>query len=295
MNRCAGEVADQRGDDDHRAAHGRRAPLGQVRLRARRPGSPGRSPAGGTAGSPAACRGSRRAATTSAATRTDLTKRAPTGSASASATRSRPAARLAFTSTTSSGRSCARSSAMAASASARAQLLHAPRGVRSVAPPGPTTTTRSTPSSAVELADAPVLVGRGRPELGHLAEHRPGPPAPGHRGQRPQRGGHRLRVGVVGVVDDEHAVRPLGDLHPPPATAARPRPSAAATAGSGMPSSSATAAAASELPTWCSPCTASVTGTRPGRRSPAVNEGVPRVVQGHVHGADVGGRRPARR
>ena len=61
----------------------------------------------------------------------------------------------------------------------------------------------SAPSSAIGPSTATVRAGAG----------------PADRGQRLQRGPHRLRIGVVGVVDDDHAVGALGQLHPP----ARPR------------------------------------------------------------------------
>ena len=54
-------------------------------------------------------------------------------------------------------------------------------------------------------------------QLVHGAEHRERPPAPRHDGQRVDRRGHGLRAGVIGVVDHGHPVRPLRDLHPPPA------------------------------------------------------------------------------
>ena len=68
---------------------------------------------------------------------------------------------------------------------------------------------------------------RGRPrtaspELGHPAQHGPGAAAGCPTdGQRLQRRPHRLRVGVVGVVDHGDAVRTVGDLHPPPGRRAR--------------------------------------------------------------------------
>ena len=62
---------------------------------------------------------------------------------------------------------------------------------------------------------------RPRTQLEHVAQHRPAA-APGrsrqHAGHGVEGGAHRLRVGVVGVVDDQHAVVPLGQLHPPPRT-----------------------------------------------------------------------------
>jgi hypothetical protein len=56
------------------------------------------------------------------------------------------------------------------------------------------------------------------PELGHVPEHRDGPAglAAAHDREGLERRPHRLGVGVVGVVDDRDAVRPLDDLHAPP-------------------------------------------------------------------------------
>ena len=56
-----------------------------------------------------------------------------------------------------------------------------------------------------------------RAQLEHLAEHgdRAGPrPAAADRGQRLERGAHRVGVGVVGVVEHRDAVGALGELHP---------------------------------------------------------------------------------
>ena len=71
--------------------------------------------------------------------------------------------------------------------------------------------------------------------------------APSHPGQRLQPGPHRVRVGVVGVVDHRHPVGAGADLHPVTATPGRPPASAAATCSTVAPHSSATAAAHSAL------------------------------------------------
>ena len=52
-----------------------------------------------------------------------------------------------------------------------------------------------------ELADLTVVVGRGRAELGHVAEHRH--LAPLVSGQMLEGGSHRGWVRVVGVVDQK--------------------------------------------------------------------------------------------
>ena len=61
-------------------------------------------------------------------------------------------------------------------------------------------------------------------ELGHLAQHRPAAPggrarllpAVGNPGQGLQSGAHRIRVGVVSVVDHRDPVGAGGHLHPVP-------------------------------------------------------------------------------
>lgn len=61
-------------------------------------------------------------------------------------------------------------------------------------------------------------------EFAHLAQHRPTAPlrfAVGDPGQRLQTGAHRVGVGVVGVVDDRHAIGAGGHLHAVPRRRAR--------------------------------------------------------------------------
>ena len=124
------------------------------------------------------------------------------------------------------------------------------------------------------------------------AARRPAP-AVGHPGQRLQPGPHRVRVGVVRVVDDGHAVgagaRPACGAATPDPPPPAPRPPARRLA----PHSSATAAAHSALDTWWSPCTASATSVcaaggvqreaRPGQ-----------LVERDVVRPDVRARRPRR-
>ena len=96
-----------------------------------------------------------------------------------------------------------------------------------------------------------VLRRRRRPELGHHPEHRDAPcrrAAP----RALERGGHRGRVGVVGVVEDPGARRGRVTSSIRRATARR-RASPATTASSGTPAASAAAAAASALVTWWRP------------------------------------------
>ena len=63
----------------------------------------------------------------------------------------------------------------------------------------------------------PLVLGRGAgAQLGHGAEDGD-PPLPRQSGERGQRGAHRLGVGVVGVVDDGDAVGAADDLHAPAA------------------------------------------------------------------------------
>ena len=84
----------------------------------------------------------------------------------------------------------------------------------------PTATSLLTLSRTASRPTASCSASDSLAELGHLPEHRPrtAPPClcgPAHRGECAQGGPHGLGVRVVGVVDDRHAVGPLGDLHPP--------------------------------------------------------------------------------
>ena len=150
------------------------------------------------------------------------------------------------------------------------------------------------PTAAARARVASCSARGRRPELGHLPRAPPDPPPAPARPTTSglERGPHRLGVGVVGVVDDGHAVGAVGDLHPPAAARRRRPTAAAATASSGRPSASAAAAAASALATWCSP-------SRPQRHRalvPRRRPGEPRrgrVVERDVLGPHVGvGRRP---
>ena len=89
--------------------------------------------------------------------------------------------------------------------------FHEPLGRRrggSPAASGPTTTSRAMSSRTASRPTASCSAMLSAPSSRHLAEHRPPSAGPrGHRRQRAQAGAHRLRVGVVRVVDDRHAVR----------------------------------------------------------------------------------------
>ncbi len=74
-------------------------------------------------------------------------------------------------------------------------------------------------SSASELADLLVIGGSGLAELGHLAEYRDASPVAGSLREVLERGAHRVRVGVVRVVDHEAATRQRRLLAAPRATA----------------------------------------------------------------------------
>ena len=151
---------------------------------------------------------------------------------SASASAPSPAAFEAFTNTTSPGCSSARSRASAASASATMVAsdphdpsMTAPWCMALIGLPVPTTMSRETsnrtasrpmrscsdiassPSSAISPSTAQLRAFRRT-----LARH---------PGQRLQAGAHRVRVGVVGVVDDGDAVGAGADLHPVPRRRAR--------------------------------------------------------------------------
>ena len=76
----------------------------------------------------------------------------------------------------------------------------------------------STPISSIDARDLAVRLVAVAAELGHLAEHRDATPAGGERAQVLERGAHRERVRVPGVVDEQPAagqrqllVAPLGE------------------------------------------------------------------------------------
>ena len=76
------------------------------------------------------------------------------------------------------------------------------------------------PELARQLGDLPVMTLGVVAELGHAAENREPPSSGSALGQMPQRGLHRRRIGVVGVVDDEAAAgkrellaAPFRELH----------------------------------------------------------------------------------
>ena len=65
--------------------------------------------------------------------------------------------------------------------------------------------------------DLLVALPLGRAELRHVAEHGDQPATVAAEvGEQVQRGPHRGRVGVVGVVADDQAVRALGEVAAPP-------------------------------------------------------------------------------
>ena len=223
------QVADPHRDDDRRAAHGRRAALLLVVLRAvladllaeallgehpdqvrgeqdRRPRAR-RSPRSGSS-SPGGCRSCRCIAG-------DLGRRS-----GRSATRSRPADRDALTSTTSpvrqlvaqdvdSGLDDAGTSSDSPphdpsrwAPRCRARAPVRPPTAAPVAPPGPCTTiSRSMPSRTTSRPISSCAAFVSGPSSAISPSTAQVPPAAADGGQRPQRGLHRVRVGVVGVVD----------------------------------------------------------------------------------------------
>ena len=120
------------------------------------------------------------------------------------------------------------------------------------------------------------------------------PCAAADRGERLQRGAHRLRVGVVGVVDHDGAVGALGQLHPPPAHRRR-----AARAGS--PPRRAAGRTPGRRPRRRARCRPGARRRGAARRSPSRpavtsrNRGRPRSSDVTLGGADVRGRRLAER
>ena len=124
-----------------------------------------------------------------------------------------------FTSTTSPGRSSlsrnavatARSSASTTSSPHEPSWLAPSRMARA---PSPTTIVRPMFSRTHRRPMASCASRALGPELEHLAEHRDRATVPpGQDGQRLERGAHRVRVGVVGVVDDGDAVGPVDHVH----------------------------------------------------------------------------------
>ena len=188
-------------------------------------------------------------------------RRSRRGSALTRAASSRPAAsgdplqargpREALTSTTSPAAAPRAAAASAASTSAT-ETDSPDQAAASIAPARIASGARSRRRPAGrrrardQAAERLVLRGRG---LAPARASRPAPPRcagrPPTADQRLQRGPHRLRVGVVRVVDDGHAVRPR--RRPPSASGstAAPPPARAATAATVNPACSATAAAAS--------------------------------------------------
>ena len=145
--------------------------------------------------------------------------------------------------------------------------------------------------SGGRVAPQPLVFLRGTgAQLGHAPEDGD-PPLPRHPGQRGQRGPHRLGVGVVRVVDHGDAVGPPVDLHPPPAARLGSRQRGGDSAGA-MPRARAAPAADSALATWCSPTTRRLTGASPPRRRSSKEA---RPWSSSVDGgrADVGVGRPA--
>jgi hypothetical protein len=128
--------------------------------------------------------------------------------------------------------------------------------------PGPTTTTRSTSSSAASAPIRPCSSSAAGPSSAispsTAQDRRPRAIVVSARSAAAIDSGLALYASLTTSTPSGRSVTSI--RHRDSALA---RPSAAATPSSGMPSSSATAAAASELPTWWAPCTASVTGADP--------------------------------
>ena len=154
------------------------------------------------------------------------------------------------------------------------------------------------PSWRGPAADPFVLGARsGRP----ARASRRGPPRCGGRArsvadgaQRLERGAHRVGVGVVGVVDDDHPVGSLGDLHPPAARRPRP-PTEPATTCVERPGRTRgpRQRRRAALPTWWAPLSRSGTSAPTRRGHTRVNAALPRSSRRDVDGADVRlGRRP---
>ena len=105
-------------------------------------------------------------------------------------------------------------------------------------------------------------------------EDRERAPVPRQVPQRVDGGPNGLGVRVVGIVNDRHSIRPLADLHPPPAARDRGGKPVRDPV-EARPSSRASAAAASAFGTLCAPCSRRVTGAEPSGVS-SVKLGRPR-------------------
>ena len=222
-----GDVADQRRDDDDDAAHGGRAALAQVRLRAvgpdllaelalaqhgdRRPGAEQRDDHRDRAGQqdglhrhpPRA--GRPRLATGRLSAMLSLVRR-PRGAAGCAARRPRPRA-----SGTAIASPCQPASARAPSSTGRAC---SPTAIRPATPAWAASRPASAWLSAAMSPSSAMWPSTANPRR---------PAACRHMRQRLDRGAHRIGVGVVGVVDDEHPVGALAHFHPPPAARGRRR------------------------------------------------------------------------
>ena len=218
-----GDVAQQRRRDDDRPAHGRACRAWCGGWSARRRGSAGRSRGPEEPGSRPACPAATGPATTSAATRTLLTRAPRTSVRTASSGVGHPlTARRAcdaLTSTTSPGADLRRAAARAAASASGTRCARPDHARRRRRRPScdrrgaaPTATSSLDADGARPAGRRRVVLVRGRAPRARASRRAPprcagGPPAePATSAMSAARIG--LGVGVVGVVDDDHAVGP---------------------------------------------------------------------------------------
>ena len=174
-------------------------------------------------------------------------------------------------------RAAARRAASATAASTSATSTdsspHEPSRLRRVRSPraaSPTTTSWSTPSRTASLPTASCSSRPTSPSSRispSTATVRAAAPGRADRGQRLERGPHRVGVGVVGVVDDGH---PVGAVVRPPSASGdsgRRRASALGDSSSGMPERERDRGRGRGVGAWCSPTSRSAPSASLGRRA----------------------------
>ena len=226
VSQVADEVADQRGDHDDRAAHGRRAALGLVRRRALLPdqlavAAPAQHPDGQRRAE------QRQHQATPAVTRMVFTRGRLPGQVqlpgqgqrhALQADRVRRLDQHHVTGPRPDGRPRRPPRPRRAPAAARrARTASALAPARIGAASSPTTISPARPAAAAAGPPARAARSAWSPSSVIWPSTANARPPRAIAARRRQRRPHRLRVGVVGVVDDGDPVRAPGDLHPPPA------------------------------------------------------------------------------
>ncbi len=234
----AGHVGDHRGQDEDDAAHGRRALLAQVGLRAIRTDrlaglEPGERPDGQRREQDRdeeRDRGrddDRPHASPPELASAVLPALAPRASRLPPSTRPRVAGQprpRCGSANPSPGRRRPGAAHLAATPRPRPDRTPPPTLLPIPVPPPRRRGSARRPRRPPRAAPRPVRPRAGRPascpsrsiapELGQVAEHGDASPTSPDRGQRVQRGRGRRRVGVVRVVDDRDTIGPVEDIHP---------------------------------------------------------------------------------